>query len=380
MIRYALALTWAVSTVALAAAGNISKVNGSIEVETGQEAVTSPRSTAASSSARAPGCDVETVNGSIRLEDRAVATSADTVNGSIIVGEQAEIDGAVGTVNGGVELGKGPRIGGSLETVNGRHRRSTEATVGGGLETVNGDITVGANSRVEGRILVDKPSESWSFASSATRKHHDRGGCRGQRHAALRAGSRSLRKPVGDDRQRRGRADRFATRCSSSRGVSCRACRRRPTILPRKFRRLPRRSRAMRIHGHAAATGRGSAGATGASPRGKVPAAIDPIPSFVASRPLALRADRRFLAILGSIASARIEALGRGDRLGASIPLVVLGVAAVSIWRSARRRSNGRWGSQVSARVIDDGGSGVAVASAREGGGQSASDRRSRSP
>ena len=38
MIRYALALTWAVSTVALAATGNISKVNGGIEVETGQEA------------------------------------------------------------------------------------------------------------------------------------------------------------------------------------------------------------------------------------------------------------------------------------------------------------------------------------------------------
>ena len=47
-----------------------------------------------------------------------------------------------------------------------------------------------------------------------------------------------------------------------------------------------------------------------------------------------------FLAILGSIASGAFEALGRGDRLGAIIPLVVLGVAAVSVWRSARRRSN----------------------------------------
>jgi hypothetical protein len=46
-----------------------------------------------------------------------------------------------------------------------------------------------------------------------------------------------------------------------------------------------------------------------------------------------------FLAILGSIASGAFKALGRGDRLGAIIPLVVLGVAAVSIWRSARRRN-----------------------------------------
>ena len=110
MIRYALALTWAVSTVALAAAGNISKVNGSIEVETGQEA--GDVSTVNGGIVIGQGArvrDVETVNGSIRLEDRAVATSVNTVNGSITVGEQAEIDGAVGTVNGGVELEKGLR-------------------------------------------------------------------------------------------------------------------------------------------------------------------------------------------------------------------------------------------------------------------------------
>lgn len=47
-----------------------------------------------------------------------------------------------------------------------------------------------------------------------------------------------------------------------------------------------------------------------------------------------------FLVILGSVASGALKALGRGDRLGAIIPLVVLGVAAVSVWRSARRRSN----------------------------------------
>jgi hypothetical protein len=47
-----------------------------------------------------------------------------------------------------------------------------------------------------------------------------------------------------------------------------------------------------------------------------------------------------FLVILGSVASGALKALGRGDRLGAIIPLIVLGVAAVSVWRSARRRSN----------------------------------------
>ena len=58
-----------------------------------------------------------------------------------------------------------------------------------------------------------------------------------------------------------------------------------------------------------------------------------------------------FLAILGSVASGALKALGRGDRLGAFIPLIVLGVAAVSIWRSARRRNHRASG-------IPDGGQG----------------------
>ena len=161
MIRYALALTWAASTVALAAASDVSKVNGSIHIESGQEA--GDVSTVNGGIVIGQGAkvrDVGTVNGSIRLDDRAVAASADTVNGSITLGEQVQVDGPVGTVNGGVELRKGSRVGGSLETVNGRMSMA-EATVAGGLETVNGDITVGANSRVDGGILVEKP-HGWS--------------------------------------------------------------------------------------------------------------------------------------------------------------------------------------------------------------------------
>ena len=164
MIRYALALTWAVSTVALAAAGNISKVNGSIEVETGQEAG-----------------DVSTVNGGIvigqgaRVRDDRDGQRFDPPRGPggcdrrptpstgrSPSASRSRSTARSGTVNGGVELGKGSRIGGSLETVNGR-MSLTEATVGGGLETVNGDITVGANSRVDGGILVDKPSKNSSI-------------------------------------------------------------------------------------------------------------------------------------------------------------------------------------------------------------------------
>jgi hypothetical protein len=44
-----------------------------------------------------------------------------------------------------------------------------------------------------------------------------------------------------------------------------------------------------------------------------------------------------FFAIVASIVSGALESLGRGDRLGAFIPLIVIAIAAVSVWRSRRR-------------------------------------------
>jgi hypothetical protein len=47
-----------------------------------------------------------------------------------------------------------------------------------------------------------------------------------------------------------------------------------------------------------------------------------------------------FLAVLGSIAAGAFRAMERGDRFGAIVPLVVIGVAALSVWRSARRHGS----------------------------------------
>jgi hypothetical protein len=44
-----------------------------------------------------------------------------------------------------------------------------------------------------------------------------------------------------------------------------------------------------------------------------------------------------FLAVLGGIASGAFEALRRGDRLAAIVPLIVMGVVALGMWRSLRR-------------------------------------------
>lgn len=152
-----------VATSPLALAEDIDKVNGSIRVEAGQDVD-----------------DVETVNGSIRLEDgvkvqnistvnggvtlgrRAEARSVENVNGSITLNEGAKVTRDVDSVNAGITLEKGADVGGKVDNVNGRIELN-EAHVGGGISTVAGDIEIGANSRVENGIRVEKPHGDWGM-------------------------------------------------------------------------------------------------------------------------------------------------------------------------------------------------------------------------
>jgi DUF4097 and DUF4098 domain-containing protein YvlB len=150
------------ATGALARGVDVDKVNGSIHIESSQQAG-----------------DLSTVNGSIRIDDGASAAKVSTVNGSIELGEHVTVDAAE-TVNGGIELGSGARISGAVDSVNGGVRLAKGAEIaghasnvngrfvleaahiGGGIETVSGDIEIGADSHVEGGIVVDKP-HGWSW-------------------------------------------------------------------------------------------------------------------------------------------------------------------------------------------------------------------------
>jgi DUF4097 and DUF4098 domain-containing protein YvlB len=139
------------------AADELSTVNGGIEVKAGAAAR-----------------EVHSVNGGVKIGDSARATSVATVNGSVSLGNSAEVKEGVHTVNGAVTVDSSARVGeninvvngavtlrngadvhGNLHNVNGRMDIQA-AHVGGGLETVNGDIRVGANSKVDGGILIKK--------------------------------------------------------------------------------------------------------------------------------------------------------------------------------------------------------------------------------
>jgi DUF4097 and DUF4098 domain-containing protein YvlB len=143
-------------------AGDVSTVNGSVTIEEGATAedvdtvngsITIERNTTVKS--------VESVNGGISLGEDAKASSVETVNGKMKLAERAQVSGDVSAVNGSADLAKGADVHGQLSNVNGKMTLAG-AHVGRGLKTVNGDINVGADSRIEGGIYVEKPNQNWS--------------------------------------------------------------------------------------------------------------------------------------------------------------------------------------------------------------------------
>jgi DUF4097 and DUF4098 domain-containing protein YvlB len=174
----ALALLACLPLLASAGGNDISKVNGTIQIDAGQQAgdvetvngsirVESGASIEDASTVngsitlgdRVTAAKLDTVNGTIRLGDGVKARSMETVNGSLRVGTDSRIEHEVSAVNGSIDLAKNAEVGGKLSTVNGRMDLDA-AHVVGRLETVNGNITVGADSRVDDGILVQKPNFS----------------------------------------------------------------------------------------------------------------------------------------------------------------------------------------------------------------------------
>ena len=134
------------------------KVNGSIQVPAGRQ----PGAVATVNGSihvddNAAVTSATTVNGTVHLGDHATAASLNSVNGSITLGSGAHVSGGVSSVNGELTLRDGADVSGSLSNVNGKITL-TAAHVGGGINTVSGSMNITGASRVEGGILVQKPS------------------------------------------------------------------------------------------------------------------------------------------------------------------------------------------------------------------------------
>ncbi|MDR3387421.1 MAG: hypothetical protein P4L92_10245 [Rudaea sp.] len=172
MTRFALSLLLALGLAGGAYAGNddldIDKVNGSIHVP--DNATVGKLSTVNGSihvGANVHAKSAETVNGGIDIETAATLDSLETVNGGIHIGDKVHVAKTVETVNGSITLGAGTDVAGHVSNVNGSIKLDAAHT-GGGLETTSGDIVIGANSKVEGGVLVNEDRSWFHFGSSRT--------------------------------------------------------------------------------------------------------------------------------------------------------------------------------------------------------------------
>jgi UDP-3-O-[3-hydroxymyristoyl] glucosamine N-acyltransferase len=101
--------------------------------------------------------DVETVNGSLRIGDGVHAENLSSVNGSVQVGTDVIIDGEVSVVNGKISLESGTKVSRDVSNVNGEINLEG-AEVGGDIETVNGDVLLSDQAVLRGDLTIKKPS------------------------------------------------------------------------------------------------------------------------------------------------------------------------------------------------------------------------------
>jgi len=95
------------------------------------------------------------VNGAIRMGTGSKTRSLQAVNGSITIGPECMISGTVESVNGSVRAGRDVKIRKGLKTING-DIDLTGVSVGGDVKTHNGNMTLSAGTEIEGDILVKR--------------------------------------------------------------------------------------------------------------------------------------------------------------------------------------------------------------------------------
>lgn len=110
--------------------------------------------------------DAYTVNGSLRLADSVTAANLETVNGAIVLGKNTRVGGEVEAVNGRISLDRGSRIEKNVSNINGDIELAG-GEIGGDLSTVSGDIYLSDGAVVMGDVIVEK-SSMWRFGNSSS--------------------------------------------------------------------------------------------------------------------------------------------------------------------------------------------------------------------
>ncbi len=126
--------------------GPVSTVNGSIRVDE-----------------RARVGEVSAVNGSLRVADKVESGNLSTVNGAIRIAASVAVAGHIESVNGLIEAGPGTTVADDVSNVNGKIEL-VAADISGDLSTVNGDVELWEGTVLRGDLIVEKPGGiGWSF-------------------------------------------------------------------------------------------------------------------------------------------------------------------------------------------------------------------------
>jgi len=105
--------------------------------------------------------DAGTVNGSIRLAAGVSVDDVESVNGSIRLAANVTVDGEVSVVNGKISMDSGTTVADDVSNVNGEIIVSG-ADIGGDLMTVNGDVTLQDGAVLQGDLIMEKPG-GWGW-------------------------------------------------------------------------------------------------------------------------------------------------------------------------------------------------------------------------
>ena len=105
--------------------------------------------------------DAETVNGSIRVASGVQIADVESVNGSIRLAENVTVNGEVTVVNGKISMKGGTSVADDVSNVNGEITLAG-AEIGGDLSTVNGDISLHDGATLHGDLTVEKPG-GWGW-------------------------------------------------------------------------------------------------------------------------------------------------------------------------------------------------------------------------
>ena len=123
--------------------GSVDTVNGSIRIDDNAQVQ-----------------DAQTVNGSVKVGDGVSSGDLTSVNGSITIRSGATIDGEVSVVNGKISMQKGTTVSRDVSNVNGAITIEG-AQIGGSLTTVNGDVRLDDGATLQGDLTIEDP-KSWN--------------------------------------------------------------------------------------------------------------------------------------------------------------------------------------------------------------------------